>query len=183
MRLDVAEGAWQVLAPAQRSSTTSRSPSGGTPCPGIAVRAATAVTTSTSPRRRCRAWESLTRAAGWPPYLRQNALYLPAHVVMSLACGATVKSPRRMSASTTWACWPQQHTTPAAYDAHRAALASVAAPPPGTSSSIPDPGLDAAHAVDEEQCLGSEAIGIRVNRPPSVCWQFYVDVHHGGGFF
>ena len=47
---------------------------------------------------------------------------------MSLACGATVKRPRRMSARTRWACWPQQHTTPAAYDAHRAALACVAWP-------------------------------------------------------
>ena len=102
----------------------------------MAARAATAVLTSTSPRRRCRAWESVTGSGVAAFAVVRQAVYSPAQVLMSLACGATVKSPRRVSASTTWACWPQQHTTPAAYDAHRAALASVAGPPPGTSSSI-----------------------------------------------
>jgi len=55
---------------------------------------------------------------------------------MSAACEATVNRPRRGSAFTRWACPRQQHTTPAAYEAHSAALASVAGTPSGVLSSI-----------------------------------------------
>ena len=102
----------------------------------MAARAATAVRTSTSPSRRCRASDSVTDS-GWSFFAAvRQAVYSPAQVTMLSAFDATVNRPRRISCCTRWAWRAQQHTTPAAYEAHSAMLASRAGPPPGASSSI-----------------------------------------------
>ena len=93
--------------------------------PAAASRAALATSASTAASLR---WSDADSAAmtGAPARLifTWNALYPPARVRMSLACGATENRPRPDSEATRCAPAAQQHTAPAAYEAHSAAVAS-----------------------------------------------------------
>ena len=69
---------------------------------------------------------------------------------------------------------------PAAYEAHSAALASLPGRRPGVVVD-PDPGLDAAHPVDEQQRGRAGRPG--PGRPPATGGrQLHGHVHPGGGF-
>ena len=83
-------------------------------CPVVCSRAPTATSNSISASRACRALESVTDSGTLGSGLAKLAAYGPAEVTMSSACGATVNSPRLVSALRKCAPASQQHTTPAA---------------------------------------------------------------------